>query len=71
MKMSSLTNNLIGQPMFELKKKIREYELQGKEILHFEIGDSHWDAPKVVDNAAIKSIRARETHYTASGGASQ
>jgi len=68
MKMSSLTNNLIGQPMFELKKKIREYELQGKEILHFEIGDSHWDAPKVVDNAAIKSIRARETHYTASGG---
>jgi len=68
MKMSNMTNYLIGQPMFELKKKIREYQVQGKEILHFEIGDSHWDAPRVVGSAVVRSIRLGETHYTASGG---
>jgi aspartate aminotransferase len=69
MKLSKLTNNLVGQPMFQLKKKIREYELlDGKEILHFEIGDSPLAPSKEVIATTIMSLVGGETHYTASGG---
>lgn len=54
--------------MFALKQKIRQLELQGRNIIHLEIGDAYWDTPDVVREAAITSITNGETHYTASGG---
>jgi aspartate/methionine/tyrosine aminotransferase len=68
MKLSVLTNNLTGQPMFALKQKIRQLELSGRRIIHLEIGDTDWDTPEVIRQAAIDSLKKGETHYTASGG---
>lgn len=67
-KLSTLTERIFGQPMFQLKKKIREKELKGEEVLHFEIGDASWDCPKEVIQQTIESLNNRETHYTASSG---
>ena len=68
MKLSKITNNLLGQPMFALKQKIRQLELSGKKIVHLEIGDTAWDTPEVIRQATIDSLKSGETHYTASGG---
>lgn len=68
MKLAKITESLLGQPMFILKEKISELESQGKKILHFEIGDSHLDAPHSVIQEIIKSIEGGETHYANSTG---
>jgi len=54
--------------MFALKQKIRQCELQGRKIIHLEIGDTDWNTPDVILEATINSLRKGETHYTASGG---
>jgi aspartate aminotransferase len=66
--LSKLTNNLAGQPMFILKQRISQLETQGRKIIHLEIGDSVWDTPDIVKQAAINSINSNETHYAVSGG---
>jgi len=68
LKLSKITNNLIGQPMFALKHKIRQLELSGKKVIHLEIGDTDWDTPEIIRQAVIASLNKGETHYTASGG---
>lgn len=68
MKLSKLTDNLIGQPMFALKQRITEIERNGKRIIHLEIGDTDWGTDKIIRQSAIDSLRKGETHYTSSGG---
>jgi len=68
MKLSKLTDNLIGQPMFALKQKITELERKGRKIIHLEIGDTDWGTDKRIRQAAIDSLRKGETHYASSGG---
>lgn len=66
--LAKMTNNLVGQPMFRLKKRIRELELEGEEILHFEIGDSPFTPSDTIIKATVDSLLKGETHYTASSG---
>lgn len=68
MKLAGMTVRLIGQPMFKLLAKANELERQGKDIIHFEIGDPDFDSPDKAIDAAISSMRQGETHYTNSMG---
>lgn len=68
MKLSLQAQRLIGQPMFAFKKQISELEKQGKDIVHLDIGDSHFNTDKKIKDAVIKSINDNETHYTNSSG---
>ena len=67
-KLSKSAQSLSGQPMFRMLSKIQELEKKGKQILHFELGDSDFPTPKNISEAAIKSIQDGETHYVNSMG---
>jgi len=57
-----------GQPMFKVLDKVQKLEREGKEILHFELGDPDFDTPANIIGAACKALNAGETHYTSSMG---
>jgi aspartate aminotransferase len=66
--LSSLTEHLEGQKMFKILAKAKEMENEGKQIIHFELGDPDFDTPKNIVNAVIDSLRKGETHYAPSQG---
>ena len=61
-------SQLYGQPMFKVLAKVNELESQGKNILHFEIGEPHFPSPETVVGAACAALRAGKTHYVNSMG---
>lgn len=67
-KLSEAANRIIGQRMFQILAKTQELERQGKEIIHFEIGDPDFSTPENIVNAAYQSLKRGETHYTNSSG---
>jgi aspartate aminotransferase len=67
-KLSKITDNLLGQPMFGLLSRAKEMERAGKKILHFEIGDPNFDSPDEVVKAAKLALDNKETHYASSMG---
>lgn len=66
--LSDLASKLEGQKMFQIKALSEELERQGKDIIHFEIGDPDFDTPENVRRAAIQSLNDGETHYANSKG---
>src|SRR5580704_17499216 len=48
---------------FELLNKARALELQGKSIIHMEIGEPDFDTPKDIVEAGIEALKAGWTHY--------
>jgi len=54
--------------MFKVLDKVQKLEKQGKNIIHFEIGDPDFDTPKHIIEAACNSLKNGETHYTSSMG---
>jgi len=67
-KQSEISNRIDGQPMFKLLEKVKNLENQGKNIIHFEIGDPDFDTPENISNAAINAIKNGNTHYVSSFG---
>ena len=67
-RLSMITDELIGQPMFKLLSQINEMESSGKKIIHFEIGYPNFDTPSHVIQAAKDSLDNGETHYVDSMG---
>lgn len=63
-----MSYNLLGQPMFKVLARVQELERQGKDIIHFEIGDPDFTTPRNIINAACMSLDNEETHYTNSMG---
>jgi len=59
---------LEGQPMFKILAKVQDLEKQGRNIIHFEIGDPDFDTPHNIVEAACASLRKGETHYANSMG---
>ena len=68
MKLSKAANNLEGQEMFKILAKTKELESQGKEILHFELGDPDFQTTENINEAVINSLDNYETHYAPSTG---
>jgi aspartate/methionine/tyrosine aminotransferase len=67
-KVSKAAYQIEGQPMFKLLARVQEMERQGRNIVHFEIGDPDFRTPENIVEAACLSIKNGETHYTSSMG---
>ena len=67
-RLSDAALQLEGQPMFKVLSRVKEIERQGKDVVHFEIGDPDFTTPENIIEAACASLRAGETHYTSSDG---
>ena len=67
-KLSKASHRLLGQPMFKVLAKVQELERQGRDIVHFEIGDPDFSTPHNIIDAACMALNKGETHYTSSMG---
>lgn len=54
--------------MFQILARAKELERQGKNILHFEIGDPDFDTPLNIRRAAVRALESGFTHYEDSRG---
>jgi aspartate/methionine/tyrosine aminotransferase len=54
--------------MFQILVKAKDLERQGKDILHFELGDPDFNTPSNIVDEGIKSLQAGDTHYAPSSG---
>lgn len=68
LRMSDFASRIVGQSMFQVLDKAKELERQGRELVHFEIGDTHLEMPQEVKDSAVKSLNAGRTHYGSSYG---
>jgi aspartate/methionine/tyrosine aminotransferase len=59
---------IYGEAAFEVLAKAQELERQGKNILHFEIGEPDMETPNNIVQAGIKAIKDKKTHYEPSIG---
>lgn len=62
--LSIAANNIEGQPMFKILDKAQKLERSGRDILHFELGESNFDTPGNIVEAACSALRTGETYYT-------
>jgi aspartate aminotransferase len=70
-RLSDAAMRLEGQRMFQILARARELEKQGKDILHFELGDPDFDTPENIVQAAFDALKNGETHYAPSSGLSE
>lgn len=69
--MKSITKaagRLGGNAAFEVLAKAKALERQGRNILHFEIGEPDFDTPHHISDAAVEALRRGKTHYVHSNG---
>ena len=66
--LSNAASRIKGQEMFQILATSRELEREGKDILHFELGDPDFPTPENIVNEAFKALKYGETHYTPSAG---
>ncbi|MFX1283317.1 MAG: pyridoxal phosphate-dependent aminotransferase [Promethearchaeota archaeon] len=57
-----------GAGIFDVLSRAQALERQGKQILHFEIGQPDFNTPEVVKNAAKKALDENFTGYVAAQG---
>ena len=68
MKYANRMSKLGTETAFEVLAKAKKLEAQGKHIIHLEIGEPDFTTPDNIIQAAIKSLQAGDTHYSASNG---
>jgi len=66
--LSKGANQIYGEAAFEVLAKAQELERQGKNILHFEIGEPDMETPKNIAEAGVQAISNKKTHYVPSIG---
>ena len=66
--LSNMAYLIEGQPMFKILDLAQKLEREGKEILHFELGEPDFDTPSNIVNAACDALKSGDTHYTSSMG---
>ena len=67
-RMSKTSSQIDGQPMFKTLDKVKKLESEGKNIIHFEIGDPDFQTPQNIISAATNALNDGMTHYTSSYG---
>ncbi len=65
---SAIAHNIHGQPMFATLARVQDLERQGRDILHFELGEPDFNTPFNIVAAACEALKQGDTHYTASAG---
>lgn len=68
MNFSKLSNSFTGQGMFQILETAKELERQGRNLIHFELGDPDFDTPQNIKDVAIEAIELNHTHYVESAG---
>lgn len=66
--LSNIAQRIVGQSMFGILDKAKNLEREGKDLIHFEIGDSYLEMPSEAKKSAISAINAGLTHYGSSYG---
>jgi len=66
--LASRMKKLGTETAFEVLAKAKSLEIQGKSIIHFEIGEPDFDTPKHIVDAGVKALKSGATHYTQSAG---
>ncbi len=66
--LSKGAKKIYGEAAFEVLAKAQELERQGKNILHFEIGEPDMETPENIAQAGIQAIKDKKTHYVPSIG---
>lgn len=66
--LSRFAQRISGQSMFRILAMAKDLERQGKDLIHFEIGDTHLEMPPEVKKSAIAALKAGRTHYGDSSG---
>jgi len=54
--------------MFQVKERANELEREGKDLIHFEIGDTCYNIPRSVKRAMLLALIRNKTHYCSSYG---
>lgn len=67
-RLSAAAHRLKGQAMFQILAHVRELEKQGREILHFELGDPDFNTPEHIVEALYSALKSGDTHYAPSSG---
>lgn len=67
-RLTKFAEGLAGQPMFKVLEKVQELQRQGRDVIHFEIGDPDFDTPDNITEAGIKALKEGKTHYAPSIG---
>ena len=61
--------SLLGtETAFEVLAKAKRLEVQGKDVVHLEIGEPDFDTPRNIIDAAFLALNSGYTHYTAAPG---
>jgi aspartate aminotransferase len=68
MQFSKLSENYLGQGMFQILNKAKELEREGQNLIHFELGDPDFNTPNNIKQAAINALQQNKTHYVESSG---
>ena len=66
--MAAGMQRILGEGAFEYLAKAQALEREGKEILHFEIGQPDFPTPEHIKETAYESIRENYTGYVAATG---
>lgn len=68
---SELAEHLSPFYVMEVLERAKRLEREGKDIIHFEVGEPDFPTHKDICSAAVESIRRGETKYTESTGISE
>ena len=60
--------SLSASPTVELANYAKQLEREGRQIIHFEIGEPDFITPKYIIDAAVSAMKHGKTHYTSSLG---
>jgi aspartate aminotransferase len=66
--LSKGAKGIYGEAAFEVLAKAQDLERQGRNIIHFEIGEPDMETPETIVKAGIQAIKDKKTHYTPSIG---
>ena len=67
-RLSEVSQQYLGQPMFRIIDLARSLEQQGLDVVHLEIGDPDFGTPHPIKTAAIRALEVDDTHYVSSWG---
>ena len=54
--LSDVANSVVGQPMFQVIDQVSQLEAQGRDVIHFEIGEPDFETPAHITSAAISAL---------------
>jgi aspartate aminotransferase len=68
LRLAKRMSRLGTETAFEVLTRARELEVQGKDVIHLEIGEPDFDTPQNIIGSAVNALNAGWTHYGPSAG---